>query len=266
MEAAASKGFVAVGVDLPEVDVCDPVHLAEAVRRTSPEVIVNCAAFTAVDAAEGRPEEAFRVNGDAVRTLAALANELDALLVQISTDYVFDGTLGRPYREGDPPCPLSVYGQSKLAGEEAAQRSRRHLVLRTAWLFGHGGRNFVEAIRSQIAGGATVLRVVSDQRGSPSYATDVAQALLRLVGIGAEGVVHVANRGSASWFEFAAAIARLAAPAVTMVPITTAESGRPARRPAFSVLDTSRLRALLGAPLPHWEDALRRYLAREGAR
>jgi len=266
VEAAAADGLEVTGVDLPELDITDAAALRRAVTAARPEVIVNCAAFTAVDAAEAQEAEATRVNGTAVATLATVADELGALLVQISTDYVFDGSASRPYREEDPPNPASAYGRSKLAGEEAARRARRHLVARTAWLFGHGGRNFVEAIRAQITAGAPLLRVVNDQVGSPTYATDLAHALLRLAAAGASGVVHVVNQGAASWFEFALEIVAQLGAKTIVVPIATAESGRPAQRPANSVLDTQRLRRLLGAPLPPWQDALARYLERERGR
>lgn len=263
VEAATSHGFAVTGVDLPEVDLTDANAVAKVVRAALPTVIVNCAAFTGVDAAEGHEAEATRINGTAVATLAALADEVGALLVQVSTDYVFDGSSPRPYREEDPPNPTSAYGRSKLAGEKAAQRARRHLIARTAWLFGHGGTNFVEAIRNQIAAGAPFLRVVNDQVGSPSYATDVAEAMVRLAAARASGIVHVVNQGAVSWFEVALEIVRQLAASVVVVPITSAESGRAARRPANSVLDTTRLRRWLGGPLPPWQDALARYLARE---
>ncbi len=264
--AAGAAGWSVTGVDLPEVDVADAAAIVAAARACAPQVIVNCAAFTAVDAAETREAEAFRVNARAVEHLARAAKELGALLVQISTDYVFDGRLSRPYREEDEPRPASVYGRSKLEGERAAALAPRRLVVRTAWLFGHGGRNFVEAIRAQITSGARTLRVVHDQVGSPSYAEDVAYALVRLLEVGAEGVVHVVNEGRATWYEVAREIVVQLGVAVEVVPIATAESRRPAPRPAYSVLDTSRLQGLLGEPLPPWQDALRRYLAAEGSR
>jgi len=262
--AAGAVGWPVAGVDLPELDITDGMATARAIRAFAPEVIVNCAAFTAVDAAEAKEVEAFQLNAGAVEQLAGVAAEVGALLVQISTDYVFDGTLARPYREEDEACPLSVYGRSKLAGELAAMGAPRWLVVRTAWLFGHGGRNFVEAIRSQLAGGARTLRVVHDQTGSPSYAEDVAGALVRLLEVGARGVVHVVNEGSATWFEVAQEIVAQLGAAAEVVPISTRESQRPAARPAYSVLDTSRLRSLVGESLPPWQDALRRYLAGEG--
>jgi dTDP-4-dehydrorhamnose reductase len=260
LRSAPDHGFDVCGADLPELDIADGDALRRAVLSSRPDVIVNCAAFTAVDAAEANEAEATRVNGGAVETLATLANETGACLVQVSTDYVFDGSLARPYREEDLPSPASAYGRSKLAGERAAARAQRHLIARTAWLFGQGGRNFVEAIRAQIAAGRTELRVVNDQVGSPTFAVDLSDALVGLVRIGGAGVIHVVNSGTATWFDFAREIVAQLEVDVVVSPITSCESDRAARRPANSVLDTTRLRALLGKGLPAWQDGLRRYL------
>jgi dTDP-4-dehydrorhamnose reductase len=254
------RGIPHLGVDLPELDVTDAAAVRRAVVAAQPSAIVNCAAFTAVDAAEAREAEALAVNGGAVATLAAAADEVGATLLQLSTDYVFDGSSTRPYREDDPPAPRSVYGRTKLAGELAAVRAARHLIVRTAWLFGHGGTNFVEAIRGQARGGATVLRVVDDQTGSPTYATDLADALIDLLAVGATGTVHVVNEGSVSWCGFARAIVAGLGARVGVVPIATDEAARPAFRPRYSVLDCGRLATLIDRRLPVWTDALSRYL------
>lgn len=244
--------------DLPEFDLTDVGAVQEAVRTAQPEVIFNAAAFTAVDRAEEEPEAAFAVNAKAVATLAALANEVGALLVHVSTDYVFDGESQRPYKEDDPPNPLSIYGRSKLEGEKAAAQARKHLIVRTSWLFGRGW-NFVEAIRKQLMNGARELRVVADQTGRPTYAEDLASALVQLVGAGVSGVFHVANTGETTWAGFAREIAAQLGFSVPIVEITTEEAGRPAPRPRYSVLDTARFDSLL-QPLPRWQDALARYL------
>jgi dTDP-4-dehydrorhamnose reductase len=183
-----------------------------------------------------------------------------ALLIQLSTDYVFAGDGSRPYTETDPVAPASAYGRSKLEGERLARTAHRHLIVRTAWLYGHGGANFVEAIRRQIEGGATALRVVADQVGSPTFCDDLAEALLDLVDADARGVVHAVNSGSTSWHGFAVEIARRLGAEVVVRAVTTADYPRPARRPANSVLDTSRLAAAIGRHLPVWQDALARYL------
>jgi len=257
--AAARGGHVFVGADLPELDVTDRAAVLAWVAGERPDAVINCAAFTAVDAAEEREAEALAVNGTAVGHLAEAADAAGALLVQVSTDYVFDGASERPYREDDAVAPLSAYGRSKAAGERAAARARRHLVARTAWLYGEGN-NFVRAILRQIAAGREVLRVVDDQVGSPTYAEDLAEALLALAGGGASGVVHVVNDGVTSWHGLAREIVRVEGAAVAVEPVGTSEMPRPARRPARSVLDTARLVAALGHGLPRWQDALARYL------
>ncbi len=260
--AAACQGrdVECVGIDLPEYDITDAAAITAAVHRFSPQVIVNCAAFTAVDAAEAREVEARRVNAEAVGYLAEAADAVGAVLVQISTDYVFDGTQQRPYREDDPCRPLQVYGRTKLEGELAARRAARHLIVRTAWLFGEG-HNFVRSIRRQLDAGARALTVVADQFGCPTYAGDLAKAILHLVRLKAEGVVHAVNDGFTSWHGLACEIVRLLGSTAEVVPVETAAVPRPARRPSWSVLDTTWLSSILGAPMPPWRDALARYLA-----
>lgn len=257
--AAAARGDEAVGVDLPEVDVTDETAVGALLRDVRPDWVVNAAAFTAVDEAERREAEAAAVNATAVEYLVAAADAVGAGLVHVSTDYVFDGLGKRPYREDDPVGPCSAYGRTKLAGERAAARGSRVLIARTAWLYGDGA-NFVAAIRRQIDAGASTLRVVADQRGCPTYAVDLAGALLDLVDAGARGLVHAVNAGSATWHELACEIVRLLGAPVKVVAVTTAEMPRPAPRPGYSVLDTARLTALLGRPLPPWQDALARHL------
>ncbi len=251
-------GFV--GVDLPELDITDPEAVARAMAAERPDAIVNCAAFTDVDGAESAEAEAMTVNGTAVGHLAATASAVGALLVQVSTDYVFDGSGERPYREDDPVRPMTAYGRTKLRGETEARAADRWLIARTSWLFGEGGSNFIEAIRRQIDGGREVLRVVDDQRGSPSFAADVAWAILALLRRGATGTVHVANSGSCTWYDLAREVVRLVDADVEVVPVGTDAFPRPAPRPRYSVLDTSRLSRLVGEPLPGWEIAVRRYL------
>ena len=252
-------GHEFVGVDLPELDITDAGAVNRAVDATRPDAIVNCAAYTAVDAAESDEAKAAAVNGGAVSTLAEAADRHGVVLLQISTDYVFDGTAHAPIQEDQATNPQSAYGRTKLAGEVAAAGAQRHLIVRTAWLYGEGS-NFVGAVRRQLDGGNRVLRVVADQAGCPTYTEDLASGLLRLLDARAEGVVHAVNFGSTTWHGFACEIVRLLGSGAEVVPISTAEMPRLARRPAFSVLDTSRLAALIGAPLPPWQDALERYL------
>jgi len=259
-EACAERGVSCEGRDIDTLDICDAGAVRRWIVEAKPRVVINCAAFTAVDDCEENEDRATAINGTAVGQLAAACNEVDAMLIQISTDYVFDGTATRPYREDDTVAPRSAYGRSKLRGEEMAHTARRHLVLRTAWLYGHGGRNFVEAIRAQIDAGATNLRVVADQFGCPTFCGDLAAAILDLAATGETGTLHTVNSGSTTWHGFAAEIARILGSDVSIVPVTTEEFPRPAPRPPYSVLDISRLEAALGREMPSWQDGLRRYL------
>lgn len=260
LQAADARGFSAHGRDLDTLDITDPVAVGAWIHAARPQTVVNCAAFTAVDDCEDHEAEALAVNATAVGHLAAACNAVGATLVQISTDYVFDGTSTRPYREDDPVAPASAYGRTKLAGENAARTATAHLIVRTAWLYGHGGRHFVGAIRRQIESGNTQLRVVADQHGSPTSCDDLAAAILNLIEAGAVGTVHVANRGATTWHGFAAEIARRLGSDADIQPVTTDEFPLPAPRPAYSVLDTAHLEALTGRPTPTWQDALARYM------
>ena len=262
LRLAAERGVEAVGHDLDTLDITDPAAVLAETVRVRPTVLVNCAAYTAVDRCEEDEAAATAVNGTAVGHLAGAAARLDARLVHVSTDYVFDGRAASPYREHDPVAPASAYGRSKLVGEELALRSPCNLVVRTAWLYGLGGSNFVEAIRRQVEAGTAELRVVADQHGCPTFCDDLAAALLELATGDAAGVVHAVNSGTTTWHGFAEEIVRQLGATTSVRAVTTAEFPRPAPRPAYSVLDTSRLTALLGQPLPPWQDGLRRYLER----
>jgi len=255
-----ARGLEFDGRDIDTLDIGDAAAVTEWIEGSKPNAVINCAAFTAVDDCESDEYSALRVNGTAVGHLAKACNTVGARLVQISTDYVFAGVSDRPYREDDPVAPKSAYGRTKLRGEELAVDARRHLVVRTAWLYGQGGRNFVEAIRGQIDGGAERMKVVADQRGSPTFCDDLAEAVIDLMQADIDGVVHAVNAGQTTWHGFAVAIARLLGKDVEVLQVKTEEFPRPAPRPAFSVLDTSRLSGVLGRSMPAWEDALARYL------
>ncbi|MFV2072432.1 MAG: dTDP-4-dehydrorhamnose reductase [Thermoanaerobaculales bacterium] len=260
--AAADRGLSFAGRDVDTLDIRDATAVHDWIAAARPAAVINCAAMTAVDDCESNEAEATSINGDAVGNLAAACTAVGARLVQISTDYVFSGDSDRPYSESDATAPLSAYGRSKRLGEELAGSSVSHLIVRTAWLYGHGGRSFVETIRAQIEGGARTLRVVADQRGCPTYCDHLAAAILNLVDAQAEGVVHAVNSGDTTWHGFAVEIARLLQAGVDIEPVSSPEFPRPAPRPAYSLLDTSRLTALLGRPMPHWRDALKTYLDR----
>jgi len=254
------RGIDFEGRDIDTLDIGDAAAVSGWIETSNPYAVINCAAFTAVDDCESDEQLSSRINGMAVGHIAKACNTVDARLVQISTDYVFSGDGDRPYREDDPVAPVSVYGRTKLRGEELTAAARHHLVVRTAWLYGHGGRNFVEAIRGQIDSGAKSLRVVADQSGSPTFCDDLAETVLDLISADVGGMMHAVNVGETTWHGFAAAIARLLGKDVEVLPVGTGEFPRPAPRPAYSVLDTSRLLGVLGHNMPPWEDALARYL------
>ncbi len=265
LAAARARGWPALGLSRRQADVTDEARLDYWMAAFNPEVVINCAAFTRVDECEARQEHAMAVNGEAVGAVARAAERRGARLLHVSTDYVFDGGARQvPYGEDEATAPRSAYGRSKLAGEERARACRRALVVRTSWLFGPGGPNFVTAIVAQIGRGARQLRVVADQVGAPTYAPFLARALLDLAPLPATGIVHYRNREPVSWYSFAQAIARWrpgAAGAVEVVPVATAEMPRPAPRPAYSVLAVDRCEALLGRPVESWEWGLALYLS-----
>lgn len=255
----AARGETVVALGRSELDVTDSRLVDAAIREHAPDVIVNCAAYTKVDLAETDEAAANAINGSAVELLATAANEVHALLVHVSTDFVFDGAdRDQPYGVSDPTGPLSVYGRSKLLGEIAAGHAKEHLIVRTSWLFGAHGPNFVEAIRNQVRKGTNPLRVVADQRGRPTYTPHLARAIVRLVQASARGVVHYADADECSWYEFAAAIAE--GSDITVQPVTSEEFPRPAKRPAYSVLSTQRYEELTGVSPDRWRDGLGEYL------
>jgi dTDP-4-dehydrorhamnose reductase len=258
---ARARGWAALGLSREQADVEDDTRSASWTDSFKPEVVVNCAAFTQVDACEAEPERAARVNGAAVAGLAAAARQVGARLVHVSSDYVFDGKAGEPYAEDAPTAPLSAYGRSKLQGERHALDFERGLVMRTSWLFGPGGPNFAATMVKLIEGGKVPLRVVSDQHGCPTYAPFLARAVLDLAARGATGIVHYRNREAASWYSFAAEIARLWSGDTSVVPVATAEFPRPAPRPAYSVLDVTRFENLAGRRVERWIWGLAEYLA-----
>lgn len=248
------------GVDLPEIDITDLASVRKILLTLKPRVIINSAAYTDVDGCEANVEQAMAVNGEAVGLLALTAREIGAKLVQISTDYVFDGKKGSPYLENDPIGPLSIYGESKLAGELNAAMAPQHMIIRTQWLYGIHGKNFVETM-IRLAGEKSELAVVDDQIGSPTFTRDLALAVKALVEKGCSGTYHAANSGFCSWNEFARAIFEEEGLAVRVNSMTTKELNRPANRPLYSTLDCSKLERDTGFRPQPWQDALREYLA-----
>ena len=259
------QGEPFVALSRSELDVTDPSAVKAAVEQHAPSVILNAAAYTKVDLAETDEDAANAINGTAVVHLARAANETGALLVQVSTDFVFAGDATRPYEVDEATSPLSAYGRSKLIGEQAAAQAEKHLIVRTSWLFGTNGPNFVEAIRNQICKGTNPLRVVADQRGRPTYTPHLASAIIRLALLAEEsessrGIAHYADADECTWFDFAKAIVAESGASTEVIPVTTDEFPRPARRPAYSVLSTSRYEQLTGVAAASWREGLREYL------
>ncbi|MBI4363802.1 MAG: dTDP-4-dehydrorhamnose reductase [Candidatus Latescibacteria bacterium] len=245
-----------------EVDVRDPERVALAAKGIEFDAVIHAAAMTDVDRCETEFDLAMATNRDGTRHVASLAKERGATLVYLSTDYVFDGTKESPYLEEDPPHPINAYGRSKLAGEEAARGGAgRSLIVRTSWVFGEGGPNFVDAIVAKLSRGE-IPEVVTDQRGSPTYARDLARGLERLLRLGTDGIVHVTNSGETTWHGFAVEIARYLGSTLPIREITSEQTGRKAPRPRNSVLSGERYRSLTGESPPRWEAALHDYLAR----
>jgi len=272
LQVATRDGLLATGEHCLHADLANPETLDAALHAAAPDIVVNAAAYTAVDRAEDEENLADRINHWALTVLGAWAARTGALVVHYSTDYVFDGAARHPYREDDPTAPLGVYGRTKLAGEDALRASGcDHLILRTAWVFAARGHNFLRTML-RLARERDELRIVDDQRGAPTAAGTIASATAQALSLwlawdgqardAAIGTYHLCAGGQCSWFEFAQAIVASAkraglvdrVPAV--VPIATADYPTRARRPAWSVLDTTKIRAAFGLNLPRWEQGL----------
>jgi dTDP-4-dehydrorhamnose reductase len=224
-------------------------------------VVVHYAAYTAVDTAEDEPDEAMAVNRGGTGNVVSGAAAVGATVIYPSTDYVFDGSSARPYLPDDAPHPLGAYGRSKLAGEMEVRRTPgAHLIVRTSWLYGVGGRNFVDTVRRRASEGRE-LRVVADQEGRPTWTESLAVTLLDLIGTGASGTLHACDAGHATWYDLARAVVEITGLEVPVVPVSTAEWGARAPRPARSLLDLTATETLLRRPLPHWRRSLMTYLS-----
>jgi dTDP-4-dehydrorhamnose reductase len=258
MLAAGNAGHDVVGFGRAELDVTDGPALEKKFELERPDVVINCAAWTDVDGAEESEEAAMAVNRDGAGNVAAAAAARGASVVYVSSDYVFDGAKGEPYVETDQPAPLSAYGRTKLAGEDATTAAnKRHFVVRSSWLFGIGGGNFVETMLRLAADHGEVL-VVRDQVGSPTYTWHLAYGLVRLIEGVEFGIHHMAAAGSCSWYEFAREIFEQAKVECKVMSATTEMLGRPAPRPAYSALVSQRQHAIR---LPSWQDGLAGYIA-----
>jgi len=250
-----------LGLAHGQADVTDRERLLYWADAFRPELVVNCAAYTRVDDAESQRQQAMEINGRAVDHVVAAAGRAGARLIHVSTDYVFDGRASEPYGEDAPTAPLSVYGESKLDGERRALSQPGALVVRSSWLFGGGGPNFVATIVGLIERGERQLRVVDDQTGCPTYTPFLAEAIWELAALGSSGLVHFRNREPVTWHGFATEIARLWDTSVEVEPVATEEFPRPAPRPAYSVLDVSRFEETVGRRVEPWGLGLVEYLA-----
>jgi len=254
-----------INTDADTLDICNLEQVFSLARRERPDTIINCAAYTAVDKCETEIRDAIRVNALGPKTLAVAAKEIDAQLVQVSTDYVFDGTAGKAYVETDIPRPQSVYGSTKLNGEKAVMETiDKYYIVRTAWLYGDGN-NFVRTML-RLAKERDTISVVNDQFGSPTSALELARMILHIVDSKEYGIYHGACEGVASWFEFAKAIFSLAKADVKLLPVTTKEyTAAIAKRPAYSVLENAKLNSQGSYRMKQWEDALKEYLENDAA-
>lgn len=243
-----------------ELDICNAQQVRSRLQQLQPSVVLNAAAYTDVDGCETNASLAAEVNTAGAGHIAAACAAVDALMVHFSTDFVFDGASRRPYRPADTAQPLSIYGQTKWDGEQAVRAAGCHyMIVRTSWLFGSPGRNFVDTIAAK-ARQHEPLAVVCDQIGAPTLTDDLAAAVVKLLDSGARETFHFASAGECSWFDFAKEIVRQCGSETTVDATTSAQLARPAHRPAYSVLDTSSYTKQTGQTPPSWQDALRRYL------
>ena len=257
--SAESKEYNYFFTDVAELDICDAKAVLDFVKANDINVIVNCAAYTAVDNAEDNVELCTKLNADAVGYLAEAAEANGAEFIQISTDYVFDGTAHIPYQETEPTCPNSVYGSTKLVGEQnALTLCTRSMVIRTAWLYSTFGNNFVKTM-IRLGKERDSLGVIFDQVGTPTYARDLARAIFAAIRQGVvPGIYHFSNEGVCSWYDFTKAIHRLAGITTCHVkPLHTEEYPTPAKRPHYSVLDKTKIKSTYHIEIPYWEDSLK---------
>ena len=249
----------AIFTDVEELDITDAAAIEDCVVSNNVEYIVNCAAYTAVDAAESNVELCTKLNVEAPTLLAQAAKKHGAQFIHISTDYVFDGTNCRPYREDDPVCPVSVYGSTKLDGERHIMDvAPESIIIRTAWLYSPHGKNFVKTML-KLGQEKEQLRVVCDQVGTPTCALDLASVIKTFIDCDEwhSGIYHFSNEGAISWYDFTLAIHRLAGiTSCYVLPCMSEEYPTPARRPHYSVLDKSKIKKTLGIEIPHWEESL----------
>ena len=260
MQQAANKfpAFNYLYTDVEDLDICDKNALDTFVKANKVNIIVNCAAYTAVDKAEDDVALCFKINSDAVRNIGEVANDNGLKVVHISTDYVFDGTNHVPYTEDQQVCPSSVYGKSKLAGEQALTEScDQSVILRTAWLYSSFGNNFVKTM-IKLGTGRDSINVIFDQIGTPTYAADLAKTILQILNHEnfIPGIYHFSDEGVCSWYDFTKSIHRIAGITCDVHPIETKDYPARTPRPHYSVLNKAKLKAVYGITIPHWEESL----------
>ena len=258
---SSSRNDEVIGWDFEDIDIREEQSTIAKIERNYPEIVINVAAFTDVDGCESNEEKVFATNAEGMRHVALGALRCRAKVVYLSTDYVFDGKKRGPYLENDPPNPLNVYGRSKWKGEQYVQELvENSLIIRTQWLYGRYGNNFVTSILRQ-ASEKRVLSIVNDQIGSPTYTADLSKAISVLIQCDVKGIFHVANSDLCTWYTFGQAILKLAGiVGVKIIPISSKELGRPAIRPSYSVLSTQKLKREIGTMLRPWSEALKDYL------
>lgn len=260
MAELAKRNIEAIGVDIDEMDITDKISVERVIGEAAPDVVVHCAAYTAVDAAEDNEALCRRVNADGTRNIAEVCKKLDCKMVYISTDYVFDGQGTRPWEPDDERHPLNVYGQTKYEGELAVQENlSKYFIVRIAWVFGKNGKNFVRTML-KLAETHDKLTVVNDQFGSPTYTYDLARLLVDMIQTDKYGIYHATNEGICTWYEFACEIFRQAGVKIEVTPVPASEYPTKAKRPENSRLDKSKLTENGFERLPSWQDALGRYL------
>jgi len=261
LHSAFSKDEI-IGWDIEEMDIQKEDETITKVEKLRPEIVIHIAAYTDVDGCERDQEKAFAVNAEGTKHVVRAASKCHSKIVYLSTDYVFDGEKGEPYSESDPPHPLNVYGHSKLKGERYVQEGvKDFLIIRTQWLYGPFGRNFVDSILQQ-ATVKSALSIVNDQMGSPTYTLDLARAISELIRVEARGIFHVTNSDFCTWYAFAETILKFSGVnRVKVLPISSKELGRPATRPSYSVLSGQKLKKETGLTMRSWSEALKDYLS-----
>jgi len=264
-EGEGRGGYRFFFTDVDELDITNSDAVNDFFGKNGIQTVINCAAYTAVDKAESDESTAILINATAVEYLAKACNKANATLIHVSTDYVYDGRACKPYSEDHPTAPASVYGRSKLAGEKAALTVSKSVVIRTSWLYSSFGNNFVKTML-RLGRERETLNVVFDQTGTPTYATDLAQTIMKIVETSEQnhlktGIFHYSNEGVCSWYDFAHEIMQQAGLKCVVKPIETKDYPTPATRPHYSVLNKAKIKAEYGVEIPHWKESLNRCLA-----